>query len=61
MKTFYNQTTEDEFLTLPYKIAQEVIQRMKLNKNCFIHLITIKFIDGVLKQTIKYHYNGNAR
>jgi hypothetical protein len=56
MKTFVNQKTEDMYLTLPFDIAQEVIERMKANGKAIIHLITNKFVDGVLKTTIKYHY-----
>lgn len=57
MKTFNNQQTEDLYLTLPFIHAQEVIQRMKNNKNCIIHLITTNLQNGEIKQTIKYHYD----
>lgn len=57
MKTFINQKSEDMFLTLPFNIAQEVIERMKNNVKCSIHKIDTFFDNGVLKQKIKYHYD----
>lgn len=56
MKTFANQTTEDQYLTLPYQIANEVLTVMRKNGKATIHLITTHFVDGILKQTIKYNY-----
>jgi hypothetical protein len=55
MKTFINQANPDEFLTLPFTTAQEVIERMKTNKKVIIHLIINKIENGVLKTIIKYH------
>ena len=55
MKTFANQPTEDQYLTLPFFIAQEVITQMKKSKKNVIHLITNELHNGVLKTTIKYH------
>lgn len=56
MKTFYNQTNKDQYLTLPLEESFEVIGRMKNNPKCVIHLITPFKEGGVIKQRIKYHY-----
>lgn len=56
MKTCVNQGTEDSYLTLPFVIAQEVLERMKKNSKCIIHSITTSLENDVVKQTIKYHY-----
>lgn len=56
MKTCAFQEQEDEILILPVSIALEVIERIKQNPKCFIHLIS-PFWDGkVLKFKIIYHY-----
>jgi hypothetical protein len=58
-KTFFNQESEDMYLTLPWGLAEQVIKSMKKNPNTCIHLITHGFDNGVLKTTIKYHIGFN--
>jgi hypothetical protein len=58
MTTFINQSTENMVLTLPFDIAQEVIERMKTNKKAIIHLITNKINDGILNTIIKNILNN---
>ena len=55
-KTFFNQTNEDQLLTLPLLDALQVIDKMKENPMCCIHLITNKLDQGQVKTTIKHHY-----
>ena len=56
MKTCAFQKGENQYLILPFSIALEVIERMKKNPKCFIHLIEAIW-DGGIKLKITYHYN----
>jgi hypothetical protein len=44
-------------LTLPFPVANEVVERMMDNQNCVVQLITHSCIGGILKTTITYYYN----
>jgi hypothetical protein len=44
-------------LTLPFPIANEVIERMTNNPNCMICLIAHNYVGNVIKTSITYRYN----
>lgn len=59
MTTCAFQEREDETLILPFSIALEVIEKMKNNPKCFIHLIEAFWDEGV-KLKITYHKELNV-
>lgn len=56
LKTCAFQKEENQILILPFSIALEVIERMRNNPKCFIHLIEDIWDEGV-KLKITYHYD----
>ena len=46
-------------LTLPFPVANEVVERMMDNPSCVVQLITHSCIGGILKTTITYHIGSS--
>lgn len=46
-----------EEIILPFSIALEMIERMKANPKCFIHLIETIWSNGIVKTKITYHHD----
>ncbi len=44
-------------LTLPFPVANEVVERMINYPSCVVQLITHNYIDSIFKTTITYYYN----